>query len=96
MTAEDDRASSPVGRVPRSARVLVAAAAVLAIALGVLHALGARDAVSILSGTMPAGGGAGAALGALYVLAWFGTVVAAPPMVAAAALLTLLRLVRKA
>lgn len=94
MKEQEDRKVGS-SRAPRAARVLVAASVVLALALGLLHALGARDSVSILSGTMPAGGSESAALGVLYVLAWFGTVVASPPMVVAAALLTALRLARK-
>lgn len=81
--------------MPRSARVLVAAVVAMTASLGALHVAGARDAVSVLSGTMPSGGGASASLGVLYVLAWFGAVVAGPPMLIAAALLTALRRARR-
>jgi hypothetical protein len=81
-------------RIPRASRVLVAAALFVACALGVLHLLGARDAVSILSGTVPSGGAGSAALGAFYALAWFATVVLAPPMVIAAVLLAAARYAR--
>lgn len=58
------------------------------IVFGVLHALGLRDWVSVLSGTpvtavpFEVAGPAGA----LYVLAYFGAVVVAPILVIAAAL----------
>jgi hypothetical protein len=51
----------------------------------VLHLLGLRDDVSILSGTMP-GGSLEAAGGLLYALAFFSTVIIAPVLLASAGL----------
>jgi len=58
-------------------RLVIAAVTVVVAVFAVLHAMGARDAVGILSGTRPAGGGE-LALGIAYVLAWFGVVLAVP------------------
>jgi len=52
---------------------------------GVLHLAGGRDAVSVLSGTMP-GSGAMALLGLAYAGSWIAAVVLAPPLLAAGAL----------
>ncbi len=53
--------------------------ALIAVAiLLVVHALGMREDVSVLSGTAPAGGAASALPGVIYVLAWFAALVVAP------------------
>lgn len=69
--------------------VLLAHALVFVAALGLLHVAGARDAVSILTGTAPADHAAtvlNTFLGLGYVLAWFASVVVAPILVLAAGL----------
>jgi hypothetical protein len=70
---------------PRPPRYLVRAGVLFAFFL-VLHLLGLRDHVSVLSGTEPASGLLGAG-GLLYVAAWLVAVVAAPIFVIAAGLL---------
>ncbi len=73
--------------------ILVAHALAFVAALAVLHALGARDAVSILSGTAPADHAPNVLstfLGLGYVLAWFASVVLGPVLVLAALLHVLL------
>lgn len=73
----------------RAARGLLTVAASLAGAFATCELLGLRDMTSVLSGT-PAG--AGDALGGLlYVLSWFGVVVAAPALVLAAVAYEVLR-----
>jgi hypothetical protein len=58
----------------------------------VSHALGGRDAVSVLSGTLPEGPMALAVpLGVLYALAWLGSVLLVPPPRRAAAVSSLVR-----
>lgn len=60
----------------------------------VVHALGLRDSVSVLSGTAPAGGGERAALGGVvYVAAWLAAVVVAPILALSAAILAAWRAV---
>lgn len=69
--------------------LLLGHALVFVVTLGALHAVGARDAVSILSGTAPAEHAASVFnvfLGLGYVLAWFASVVVAPILLLAAAL----------
>ena len=65
----------------------------MVVGFGVLHLAGARDAVSVLSGTPVEGMSmaVAAALGAAYVLAYFGAVLLAPILVVAAALSSLIR-----
>lgn len=60
---------------------IVAAVAVTA-GFAVLHLAGGRAQVGLLSGTLPAGR-LDLALGLLYVLGWFGVVLAAPVVVLA-------------
>lgn len=52
----------------------------------VMHALGMRDDVSVLSGTAPALDGATPASGLAYAAAWFAAVVVSPILVLAALL----------
>jgi hypothetical protein len=71
----------------RPDRSFARAALLLAAAFAVCHALGLRDAVSVLSGTMPAAGGELAALGGVaYVITWL-LVIAVAPILAIAAIL---------
>ncbi len=70
-------------------RYAIRAAILVAIFLA-LHVFGLRNHVSILSGTQPESGWAGAG-GLLYAAAWFACVVAAPIFAIAAALRALLR-----
>jgi hypothetical protein len=77
------RAQVPSTRHLTLARKLaLVTAAVLLLALVVLHALGARELVGTLSGTAPAGQ-VDVALGGAYVVAWFGGVLVAPVLVLA-------------
>lgn len=55
------------------------------LALLVLHSLGARSDLGILSGTLP-GSEVGALLALAYALAWFGSVLVTPVIAIAAAL----------
>jgi hypothetical protein len=74
--------------VPRPPKYLARAGILLAFFL-VLHLLGLREHVSVLSGTEPANGLLGAG-GLLYVAAWLVAVIAAPIFVIAAAVHALL------
>jgi hypothetical protein len=60
------------------------------VAFGVLYTIGARDCVSVLSGTPVPGVSfeVAATLGALYVLAWFGAILVAPIFAIAALVAT--------
>jgi hypothetical protein len=69
---------------PGRPRYLIRAGILLASFL-VLHALGLREHVSVLSGTEPANGVLGVG-GLLYVASWLVTIVAAPIFVIAAGL----------
>ncbi len=62
-------------------RTLIVFGATCVVAFLVLHVLGFRDYVSILSGTPGPGGESGvfaAATGLLYAIAWFSAVLVAP------------------
>ena len=61
-----------------SPRGFAAIGAWLVVAYFVAHLAGLREHAAILSGTLPAGGGLGIALGVAYVLAYFACVIAAP------------------
>jgi len=74
--------------VPRPPRYLARAGLLFAFFL-VLHLLGLREHVSVLSGTEPASGLLGVG-GLLYVAAWLVAVVAAPIFVLAAGIQALL------
>jgi len=57
-------------------------AALLALAFGLVHALGLREYTTVLSGTRPPGAGDGAeSAAALYLLAWFGWTLGVPILV---------------
>lgn len=64
----------------------------IVVVFGILHLTGARDAVSVLSGTPVEGMSmtVGAPLGVAYVIAYFGAVLFAPILVVAAAISTAL------
>ncbi len=64
----------------------VVAAAAIALLYGVAHLLGLREDTTVLSGTAPAGGAAGVALGLAYVGLHFAFVVGAPVLVLGAAI----------
>ncbi|NMO15134.1 hypothetical protein HPC49_04335 [Pyxidicoccus fallax] len=61
----------------KATKRMVTAALVMATAYLVLHLLGGRGYVGMLSGTL-AGGPAGMAFGVLYALSWFSTVLLVP------------------
>lgn len=62
-----------------------------AFVLGATHLAGWREQVTVLSGTLPAGASLATAQfkAMAYLVAWFGTVVAAPILLSAAGLLRL-------
>lgn len=66
-------------------------AGLAAFVLGAVHLMGWREQVTVLSGTLPAGTILVAAQfkAMVYLVAWFGTVVAAPVLLFAAGLLRL-------
>lgn len=68
---------------PRSLLVL---AALLGFAFLFVHVLGAREDVSVQSGTVPPGGSASVLLGVIYALGWFSAVIVAPILAIAALL----------
>ena len=74
----------------RAPRYLALAGLAAALPLAVLHLAGARPCVSVLSGSFPADvtPTAAAALGPLYVAAWALATLAAPILLLAAGLLT--------
>jgi hypothetical protein len=72
-----------MSRAMRLATVVVAA--LIVVGFLILHALGARAEVGLLSGTLPAGDEA-VAVGVLYIAAWFGFVLVAPILVLTLAL----------
>jgi hypothetical protein len=67
----------------RGRRIRLIVAAGVVVVFVVLHLAGARAATSFLSGTRSAD--AELVLGSLYVLAWFGVVIAVPVVVIAEA-----------
>lgn len=56
---------------------MIRSALVMTAVFLLLHLLGGRDSVGLLSGTME-GAGSGLAFGILYTLSWFSTVLLAP------------------
>lgn len=68
----------------KASRLFAALAALFALAFLACHLLGLREHVSVLSGTAPPGGADSAPLGALYAIAWFAGVIAAPILALAA------------
>jgi hypothetical protein len=61
---------------------MIRAALVMTALFLLLHLLGGRDAVGLLSGTME-GGRSGLVLGVLYTLSWFSAVLVAPVLLLA-------------
>jgi hypothetical protein len=57
---------------------LVLLALLLLAGFGAVHALGLREAVSVLSGTAPPGGESSALLGVVYALSYFAALILAP------------------
>ena len=74
----------------RTPRRLALAGVAAALPLVVLHLAGARDCVSVLSGTFPAGmaPATAEALGLLYVVAWALATLVAPVLLLGAGILT--------
>lgn len=70
---------------------MIRAALCLVALAGLLHLAGGRDAVSVLSGTLP-GSAALALLGLAYAGSWLAAVLLAPPLFAAGALAKLVEL----
>jgi hypothetical protein len=73
-----------------SPRGFLAAAALIGALYGASRLAGLREDTAVLSGTEPAGGAAGAALGLLYVCLHFAWVLGAPILVLAAGILAVL------
>ncbi|MFK7986890.1 MAG: hypothetical protein AB8I08_12770 [Sandaracinaceae bacterium] len=71
-------------------RMFWLAAGLLAAVFFTLHAMGARDAVSLLSGTPTADPVMGVGGGFLYALSWFGLSLVAPVLLIAGLLVGLL------
>lgn len=61
-----------------SRRAALLGALIAVMVLLVVHVLGMREDVSVLSGTASAGGSASALPGVAYVLAWFAALIVAP------------------
>jgi hypothetical protein len=77
------------GRTPLVSPLAFArSGALLVVALAALHATGARESASVLSGTAPSSGSA--LLGGAYAAAYFAAVLGAPVLVVAAALFAVL------
>jgi len=88
MSAESGRTISRFEKIV-SARCFIAWSVIIAALYCGVHLLGFRDYTSILCGTVPSASKAFA--GALYIILYFGFIIASPVLLGASLVFTLLR-----